>query len=118
MALDFALEQGQRCILVLDALFSVAAVFQLVDSVWSVACQTPLVTILVRAKKNYVAYFPAQRPDLLKEPLRTSSATWCSKIFSMSRPVRRCKKFEIVFLRTKKLHQTAIRPLKKRLLKR
>ena len=63
MALDFALERGQRCILTLDAFFSVAAVFQLAASVWSVACKTPLVTILVRAKKNYVAYFPAQRPD-------------------------------------------------------
>ena len=63
MALDFALDQGQRCILVLDAFFSVAAVFKLADSVWSVADKTPLVTLLVRAKKSYVAYFPAQRPD-------------------------------------------------------
>jgi DDE superfamily endonuclease len=63
MALDFAVDQGQRCILVLDAFFSVAAVFQLADSVWSVACKAPLVTILVRAKKSYVAYFPAERPD-------------------------------------------------------
>jgi len=63
MALDFAVDQGQRCLLVLDAFFSVAAVFQLADSVWSVACKAPLVTILVRAKKSYVAYFPAERPD-------------------------------------------------------
>ena len=63
MALDFALGQDQRCLLVLEAFFSVAAVFQMADSVWSVACKTPLVTILVRAKKNYVAYFPAQRPE-------------------------------------------------------
>jgi len=63
MALDFALDQGQRCILVLDAFFSVASVFQLAGAVWSVACQAPLVTIVVRAKKNYVAYFPAERPE-------------------------------------------------------
>ena len=63
MALDFAIDQGQRCILVLDAFFSVATVFKLADSVCSVACKTPLVTILVRAKKNYVAYFPAERPN-------------------------------------------------------
>lgn len=63
MALDFAVEQGVRCILVLDAFFSVAAVFQLANSVWSVGCKKPLVTILVRAKKNYVAYFPAERPE-------------------------------------------------------
>jgi len=64
MALDFAVEQGLHCVLVLDAFFSVATVFQLADSVWSVACKKPLVTVLVRAKKNYVAYFPAQRPAL------------------------------------------------------
>lgn len=63
MALDFALDQGQRCILVLDAYFSVATVFKLADSVWSVAGKAPLITILVRAKKNYVAYFPAEQPD-------------------------------------------------------
>jgi hypothetical protein len=63
MALDFAVDQGQRCLLVLDAFFSVAAVFKLADSVWSVACKAPLVTMLVRAKKSYVAYFPAERPD-------------------------------------------------------
>ena len=63
MALDFALDQGQRCLLVLDAFFSVASVFKLAGSVWSVAGKTPLVTLVVRAKKNYVAYFPAERPD-------------------------------------------------------
>ena len=63
MALDFAVNRGQPCILVLDAFFAVAAVFKLADSVWSVACKAPLLTILVRAKKNYTAYFPAERPE-------------------------------------------------------
>ena len=63
MALDFALDQGQHCLLVLDAFFSVASVFKLAGSVWSVAGKAPLVTLVVRAKKNYVAYFPAERPD-------------------------------------------------------
>jgi hypothetical protein len=63
MALDFAVDRGQRCTLVLDAYFAVAAVFKLADAVWSVACQAPLVTILVRAKKSYTAYFPAERPE-------------------------------------------------------
>jgi hypothetical protein len=63
MALDFALDQGQCCLLVLDAFFAVAAVFKLADSVGSVACKAPLVTILVRAKKRYVAYFPAGRSE-------------------------------------------------------
>jgi hypothetical protein len=57
MALDFAREPGQRCLLVLDAFFSVAAVFQLADSVWSVACKKPMLTILVRATKNYGGCF-------------------------------------------------------------
>lgn len=69
MALDFAVDQGQRCILVLDAFFSVAAVFKLADSVWSVACKAPLVTILVRAKKSYVVsegqHWPTSRPSAL-----------------------------------------------------
>jgi len=63
MALDFALAQDQRCILVLDAFFSVAAVLKLAASVWSVTCKKPMLTILVRAKKSYAAYLPAQLPD-------------------------------------------------------
>jgi hypothetical protein len=49
----------------LDAFFSVACVLKLAASVWSVALHKPLVTILGRAKKSYVAYFPpepAQKP--------------------------------------------------------
>jgi hypothetical protein len=63
MAIDFALEHNRPCILVLDAFFSVASVFKLTASVGSVALQKPLVTILVRAKKSYVAYFPAEQPS-------------------------------------------------------
>jgi hypothetical protein len=63
MALDFALEHNRPSVLILDAFFSVASVFKLAASVWSVALHQPLVTILVRAKKSYVAYFPAQQPQ-------------------------------------------------------
>jgi len=63
MALDFALEQHQPSLLILDAFFSVASVFQRAASVWSMALRQPLVTILVRAKKSYVAYFPAEHPQ-------------------------------------------------------
>jgi hypothetical protein len=63
MALGFALEHNQPCLLILDAFFSVASVFQLAASVWSVAFHKPLVTILGRAKKSYVAYVPAQQPQ-------------------------------------------------------
>jgi hypothetical protein len=65
MALDFALEQHQPSLLILDAFFSVASVFQRAASVWSMALRQPLVTILVRAKKSYVAYFPAEHPQKL-----------------------------------------------------
>ena len=64
MALDFALAHNRPCLLVLDAFFSVAPVFKLAASVWSVALEQPLLTILVRAKKNYVAYFPAGQPQV------------------------------------------------------
>lgn len=59
MALAFA--RGHDCpsLLVLDAFFSTASVFRLARSVYSVACRQPYLQILVRAKKNYVAYFPA-----------------------------------------------------------
>jgi hypothetical protein len=63
MAIDFAVEQNLPSILVLDAFFSVASVFKLASSVWSVAIQKPMLTILTRAKKSYVAYFPAQQPE-------------------------------------------------------
>jgi hypothetical protein len=62
MALDFAVEQGQRCRRVWEAFCSVAAGFTLADSVWSVACQAPLVPMLVRAQKRSVASCPAERP--------------------------------------------------------
>ena len=59
MALSFALGNGRPVWLVLDAFFATASVFRLARSVWSVALQQPLVQVITRAKKNYVAYFPA-----------------------------------------------------------
>lgn len=38
-------------------------VFKLADSVLSVQHQLPLITLIIRAKKNYVAYFEAQTPQ-------------------------------------------------------
>jgi hypothetical protein len=43
----------------LDAFFSVAGVFRLAQSVYSIALKQPYLVILTRAKKNDVAYFPA-----------------------------------------------------------
>jgi len=59
MALDFAVRYDCPSILVLDAYFSVAPVFRFARSVYSIALKQPYLDIVVRAKKNYVAYFPA-----------------------------------------------------------
>ncbi|WGZ94191.1 MAG: transposase [Candidatus Thiothrix putei] len=59
MALSFAQVNDRPVWLVLDAFFATASVFRLACSVWSVALQQPLVQVITRAKKNYVAYFPA-----------------------------------------------------------
>jgi hypothetical protein len=59
MALQFALGQDAPAFLVLDAFFSTAGVFRLARSVYSMALRQPYLVILTRAKKNYVAYFPA-----------------------------------------------------------
>lgn len=59
MALTFAYQHERPSWLVLDAFFPSALVFQLARSLYSVALKQPYLHILVRAKKNYVAYFPA-----------------------------------------------------------
>jgi hypothetical protein len=45
-------------VLILDAYFAVAPVFALAASLWSIAHQVPWLALIVRAKNNYVAYFP------------------------------------------------------------
>jgi hypothetical protein len=60
MALSFALGYDCPAVLVLDAFFSTAGVFRLARSVYSIALKQPYLVILARAKKNYVAYFPAE----------------------------------------------------------
>ena len=66
MALDLALKNDVASVLIRDAFFSVASVFKLADSVYSTAIKAPLVTIIVRAKKNDVAYLPAKVPKKKK----------------------------------------------------
>jgi hypothetical protein len=56
MALDFAQRHDRLSIVVLDAFFAIGAVFELANSVWSMALKQPYLTILTRAKKSYVAY--------------------------------------------------------------
>ena len=57
MAIDFALRHNLPCVLVLDAFFPGAAVFKLAASVWSIELKQPLLTLIIRAKKNCVGYF-------------------------------------------------------------
>jgi hypothetical protein len=59
LALAFATGYDRPAWLVLDAFFSTAGVFRLARSVYSIALKQPYLAILVRAKKNSVAYFPA-----------------------------------------------------------
>lgn len=63
-AVDLAVRHQLPCILVLDAYFSVASVFAVVDSVWSIQIRQALVTVLTRAKCSYVAYHPAIEPEV------------------------------------------------------
>ena len=59
MALAFARDYECPAWLVLDAFFPTAKVFRLARSVYSIALQQPYLHLLIRAKKHYVAYFPA-----------------------------------------------------------
>jgi hypothetical protein len=59
LALEFAVRHDLPSLLVLDAFFAIAPVFQLAASRWSLRLHQPFLTIVTRAKKNYVAYEPA-----------------------------------------------------------
>ena len=60
MALQFAVRHDPPSLLVLDAFFAIAPVFQLAASLWALRPKQPYLHILTRAKKNYVAYEPAK----------------------------------------------------------
>ena len=62
MALDFVKRTGIEAILVVDAFFSIAIVFEVAHSLWSIALQQPALIILTRAKKSYVAYLDPPVP--------------------------------------------------------
>ena len=63
MAVRFAMAHDLPCVLVLDAFFPCAAVFNLAASVWSIAIREPLVTLIIKAKSNYVAYLEPCQPE-------------------------------------------------------
>ncbi len=70
MALDFAVKHNQPCILTLDAYFPGASVFKLAYSIWSIELKLPLVTLIIRAKKNCAAYYEAKVTEGKKGPGR------------------------------------------------
>jgi hypothetical protein len=59
-----SLQLGTICpaCLSLTLFFPSAAVFNLASSIWSIDIQQPLVTLIIRAKKSYVAYYKAPKP--------------------------------------------------------
>jgi hypothetical protein len=63
MALQVAMRHDTPAILVLDAFVAIAPVFQLAASMWALRLTQPSLHLLTRAKKNSVAYAPAQPPD-------------------------------------------------------
>jgi hypothetical protein len=63
MALDFAIKHDLPSVLTLDAFFPNATVFQRASSVWSIKLKQPLLTLIVKAKKNCTAYFEAERSE-------------------------------------------------------
>ena len=62
MALDVVLAHERPSLLVLDAFFSVASAFLIANTIWSVKRKAPFLTLIIRAKKNYVAYFEPAPP--------------------------------------------------------
>lgn len=63
MALKFCLERGKMCIFTLDAFFPSASVFRLANSVWSFEARKPVISLIVKAKKNFVAFYEAEQNE-------------------------------------------------------
>lgn len=63
MAVDFAKTHDRPSWLVLDAFFATEPVFRRAQSVYSITLKQPLVQIITRAKKNYVAYCQPPAPE-------------------------------------------------------
>jgi hypothetical protein len=74
MALDFVLDQDQPSVLVLDAFFSVASVFVLANSVWSVKLKAPLSDTHYPGQKELCRLF-GTRP-ISPRSARASAELW------------------------------------------
>lgn len=69
MAIDIAIRNDLPSVLVPDAYFPAGSAFKLAACVWSISVKQPMVALIIRAKKNCVAYFPAEKTDV-KHPGR------------------------------------------------
>ena len=96
MALEFAQTHNAPAWLVLDAFFSTRSVFRQAASLLSVDDRQPLVQVVTRAKKNYVAYFPAgpKRTGKPGAPRRYGNKLVLSRIFD-HRYLFRAKEVEV-----------------------
>ncbi len=65
MAIEFALKINKGTVLVLDAYFAVGPVFRMAQATYLISLKAPAVEIIVKAKKNYVAYFQANSSQYL-----------------------------------------------------
>jgi len=66
MAINIAVNNNLPSILVLDAYFPSGSIFKLANSVWSITLKQPFLQLIVRAKKNYIAYFQAEKKKTKK----------------------------------------------------
>jgi hypothetical protein len=83
MALSMAVARTLPVYLVLDAFFSVGPVFTLANSVWSLEGRGPLVHILTRGKKSYVAYEepPPREPGQRGRPPKYGPKVKLAEVF-------------------------------------
>lgn len=83
MAIEFALAHDLPCVVILDAFFPSGAVFKLAASLWSIAIQQPLVTLIIRAKDNCVAYREPCQPQPRKpgRPRKYGEKVHIKKLF-------------------------------------
>jgi len=57
MAIAFAVCHHTPCVMVLDAFFPTGSVFKLANSAWCIETHEPMLTLIVKGKKNCVAFF-------------------------------------------------------------
>ncbi len=67
MAIEFCTRHDTKCVLTLDAFFPSAKVFKLANSAYSIRFRQPMVSLIIRAKKNYVAFFRPERSKKKKK---------------------------------------------------